>query len=218
MKDAIEAIFDNLDAWRHLPAYQLERRADIFFAAYLPEILHARFGTMPSHVIPEFPVHIPTIRPGASGDSSFRIDYLAISTSPAPFIFVELKTDNSSHRPDQDLYLKEAAEAGLPTLIGGISDIYKATKAKRKYDALLKQLDRAGLITFHGKGMFEIKASNVKPTVVYIQPAPDTERDVIHFVEIAQLLEINPDPLRTRFARSLREWATVEPGDDFPAA
>jgi hypothetical protein len=24
-------LFDRLDAWRHVPAYQLERRADIFF-------------------------------------------------------------------------------------------------------------------------------------------------------------------------------------------
>jgi hypothetical protein len=45
MSDTISKIFDNLDSWRHLPSYQLERRADIFFAAYLPELLMARFGT-----------------------------------------------------------------------------------------------------------------------------------------------------------------------------
>jgi len=33
----IDTLFDRMDAWRHLPNYQLERRADIFFAMYLPE-------------------------------------------------------------------------------------------------------------------------------------------------------------------------------------
>jgi len=31
----LQTIFRHLDCWRHLPAYQLERRADIFFSAYL---------------------------------------------------------------------------------------------------------------------------------------------------------------------------------------
>lgn len=40
----IEEIFDWLDRWRQLPAYQLERRADIFFALYLPEIIAYKFA------------------------------------------------------------------------------------------------------------------------------------------------------------------------------
>ena len=35
----IERVFKLLDNWRHLPDYQLERRADIFFALFLPEVL-----------------------------------------------------------------------------------------------------------------------------------------------------------------------------------
>lgn len=38
----IDTLFDRMDAWRHFPNYQLERRADIFFALYLPEGLGAR--------------------------------------------------------------------------------------------------------------------------------------------------------------------------------
>lgn len=30
----VERAFELLDRWRHLPAYQLERRADIFFALF----------------------------------------------------------------------------------------------------------------------------------------------------------------------------------------
>ena len=28
----IDTLFDRMDAWRHFPNYQLERRADVFFA------------------------------------------------------------------------------------------------------------------------------------------------------------------------------------------
>lgn len=31
MKNMIEQIFKNLESWRKLPKYQLERRLDIFF-------------------------------------------------------------------------------------------------------------------------------------------------------------------------------------------
>jgi hypothetical protein len=37
-----DRLFDLLDDWRRLPAYQLERRADIFFALHMEEIIRAR--------------------------------------------------------------------------------------------------------------------------------------------------------------------------------
>ena len=42
--DRIDEVFALLDRWRHLPAYQLERRADVFFAAYLHEVVEAETG------------------------------------------------------------------------------------------------------------------------------------------------------------------------------
>ena len=39
MENKIEKIFSNLDIWRKLPKYQLERRLDIFFTIYLKEIV-----------------------------------------------------------------------------------------------------------------------------------------------------------------------------------
>lgn len=39
----VEGVFNLLDCWRHLPAYQLERCADIIFALFLPEVLQERF-------------------------------------------------------------------------------------------------------------------------------------------------------------------------------
>ena len=42
----LEELFARLDDWRHLPAYQLERRADIFFSLYLPDVLARRVGPL----------------------------------------------------------------------------------------------------------------------------------------------------------------------------
>ena len=49
-------LFDLLDDWRYLPAYQLERRADVFFGMHLKEILHKKYGSEIDEIIPEFPI------------------------------------------------------------------------------------------------------------------------------------------------------------------
>ena len=40
----IDGVFELLDKWRHLPGYQLERRADIYFAMFLPDVLRETVG------------------------------------------------------------------------------------------------------------------------------------------------------------------------------
>src|SRR3954452_20611879 len=100
-------IFDLLDGWRHLPDYQLERRADVFFAAFLPEFLSWRLKLdIRPFLIPEFPVRIGTIYPTIASNQSCKIDYLALDTTGRHAVFVELKTDSSSRREKQDQYLK----------------------------------------------------------------------------------------------------------------
>lgn len=98
----INVIFDNLDVWRNLPAYQLERRADIFFSIYLPEILSHKFGVKIEGVIPEFPILVGTIHPDIDINQSFKIDYLAKANDSKTIILVELKTDEGSRRDKQD--------------------------------------------------------------------------------------------------------------------
>jgi hypothetical protein len=70
----INDIFDNLDDWRHLPAYQLERRADIFFSIYLPELLEQHYGFEIEGLVPEFPLRSRTILLSAS--TTFEQDIL----------------------------------------------------------------------------------------------------------------------------------------------
>ena len=62
--DALHTVFANLDRWRHFPAYQLERRADIFFSVYLPEALAKVTGVeIDPRMIPEFPLKLDLIWP-----------------------------------------------------------------------------------------------------------------------------------------------------------
>ena len=111
----IDTLFNRMDAWRHLPNYQLERRADIFFALYLPEVLEAklRFAVGPE-LAPEFPVRIGTIYPNIPIDKSYKIDYVALSAAADKAVLVELKTEGLSRRPEQDKYLLAAQKVGLP--------------------------------------------------------------------------------------------------------
>lgn len=125
-------------AWRHFPNYQLERRADIFFALYLPEVLESKLGfRVRAELIPEFPVHIGTIYPRKRTDKSYKINYVALSVAGDKAVFVELKTETRSRRPKQDAYLKAAQEKGLGKLLEGLCKIFKATDSKRKYLCLL---------------------------------------------------------------------------------
>ena len=46
MEKLLNKLFETLDDWRNLPAYQLERRADVFFAIYLDEIIKGKFNDL----------------------------------------------------------------------------------------------------------------------------------------------------------------------------
>ena len=225
----IEDVFGRLDAWRHLPNYQLERRADIFFSLYLSDALEARLGEPFSPLlIPEFPVRIGTIFPDARSNKSVKIDYLAVSKSGSRAALVELKTDGSSRREEQDRYLVAAREAGLEALLGGTLEIFRATKAKSKYYCLLVELEKLGLLTLPAKlhatmrggshvGSValsrKITVSNAvqRCDVVYVQPTGVGD-DVISFADFADVVRGHNDWLSVQFVRSLERWAQVAPG------
>ncbi len=208
----INRLFDTLDDWRHLPAYQLERRADIFFALYLPEIIKKRFGLDIDFIIPEFPVRIGNIDTDkllTNPNLSFKIDYLALCKAENKVYFIELKTDDSSRRDKQDLYLKKAKENNISDLINGVLDINRATNAKKKYGNLLSLLSQIGWIDI--ENMINT-SSDYDITIVYIQPnrKADCADEVITFVDISEYLSIHTDSLTQRFCKSLIEW-TINP-------
>ena len=222
-------LFDRMDAWRHFPNYQLERRADIFFSLYLPEVLEAKLGVpMRAELAPEFPVRIGTIYPDIQTDKSYKIDYLALSATGAESVFVELKTEGASRRESQDKYLVAAQRVGLPALLDGLCAIFRVTNSKRKYFALLQHLDRMGLLqipvaltaamadaTLQGATAAStgivVTAPIAEPRIVYVQPKGKGP-DVISFQEFADIVATHEDLVSQRFAESMREWARVQAG------
>jgi len=207
----IDKIFANLDTWRHFPAYQLERRADIFFSIYLPEYLKSVRGYDVRSVIPEFPIRVGTIHSKKWVNKSFKIDYLITLRNPNQILFVELKTDQSSRRPKQDWYLKEARKAGMPALLDGLRKIYHATDSANKYRHLLRALKDAGLIRSIGKTTFDIIEDKYKISILYLQPKGRGKK-IITFIQLADFVGKNRDELSSRFSQSLREWAKRTPG------
>ena len=74
--DPLRTLFGNLDRWRHLPAYQLERRIDIFFSVYLKALLEAVTGVaLEDEMLPELPIKGGLIWPEVLGHSSVKVDY-----------------------------------------------------------------------------------------------------------------------------------------------
>ena len=227
--DATAKILDLLDQWRHLPDYQLERRADIFFATYLVDFLADREGVdVEPLLVPEFPVHIATIYPHIPINQSFKIDYVAFASDRSKAWFVELKTDSSSRRDKQNAYLKAAESAGMPALIDGLLKIVAATKAKHKYCCLLRLLERLSAVELpndldealasrHWDSAVNAclpKVKNVCPPlpvdVLFLQPVSNGPME-IGFEELASWLD-GRDAVADRFSASLRDWASVKAG------
>lgn len=217
----INTLFDTLDDWRYLPAYQLERRADIFFALHLKEILLKLYETEIDLIIPEFPVRKGSLLDDADYNNksaknykpnqSFKIDYLAYSKKEHRIYFIELKTDVGSRNPKQDWYLKEAQKLGIHKILDDLKTIHKASNknGRIKYEHLFKKLNDAELI----KGAdtsFEIINAEIKTEIIYIQPTSDIiDNSIITFQKIIELFKNDSNTeLTKRFLESLKNWQT----------
>lgn len=209
---SINQLFDRLDDWRNLPAYQLERRADIFFAIYLQEIVGARFGWQIQDILPEFPIRIDLINRNRVTNQSIKVDYLIQLKQQPHFALLELKTDMSSRGLQQEGYLKDACSHGVHELVKGILEINSVTRARGKYKYLLDKLQLMGLVRYQGK--YEVVTTLPKKiTFAYIQPNnPKQEPNIISFEEAASIIEKRDDELGSRFAKSLRIWASRAAG------
>jgi hypothetical protein len=208
----INDIFDNLDLWRNLPAWQLERRADIFFSIYLPEILSHKTGLGMAGILPGFPIRVGTIQPEVDINKSFKVDYLAKANDGRTILFVELKTDQASRRGKQDWYLQRASQVGMVELLVGLRHICKATRRKKKYRVLLGILQKLGLIVLDDVEIFEIVPADYTIQVVYILPNnPGGQENVITFQEVSEIVKKHGDAFSLRFSRSLLNWASSKP-------
>lgn len=219
--DPAETIFRLLDEWRHLPAYQLERRADIFFAVYLRDVL-AEFVGHAIHevVIPELPLK------RVSDHKSKKVDYALFAADCSRAYLVELKTEVLSRRDEQDRYLDDAKGAGMREVVGGICDLVRATQHKHKYLHLVARLEALGLVevpeglraAVHGDGpsdrgtagvlLEQLRPSRADPPIeiVYVQPVADPNHRCIDFERFAVVVDRREDLFSKSFATALRRW------------
>ena len=232
---SIETIFSTLDIWRHLPAYQLERRADLFFGMFLPKVLAREYNRCESgiRVIPEFPLHKKTLGIGEHNDS-LKVDFAAFSGNSQAFL-IELKTDMNSIDEKQKCNLLKAKKAGLGRLLQGIIEICKSDGVKnsapksKKYAHLMFQLEELGFVELdneYKKKVFAYDRTGLKAAldlnkvsslcndergieVVFIQPQPIMQQAdqcrVIDFDKFASHIK-EDDGLGKMFARYLDKW------------
>ena len=152
--------FSKLNEWRHLPAYQLERRVDVFFGLFLHQVIARLVSreTVPSEprgcvdVLPEFPLHkgllgIPE-KTQSPNNQSVRVDFAVFfsDVKRKQIFLVELKTDHKSISKQQLENMVKAQHAGSKKLLCGVIKAAKASAEPRKYAQLIWRLAQLGCI------------------------------------------------------------------------
>ena len=234
--DPLDLVFRNLDAWRHLPAYQLERRADIFFSVYLKGVIEEVVGVaLEDTMLPELPIKRDLIWPERPTDASVKVDYALFTRDRSRVFFVELKTDGGSRRDDQDKYLSESEKLGFRKIVAGIRSILLKTNAHQKYHHLAATLAELGYLTLPPEldaylydeprvglsaqlRQIQVTPLDSKVEVIYLQPEPREQvagrapERCVDFAQFAAHVRRFEDPVSRRFAESLERWRTPAGG------
>lgn len=212
------AVLELLDRWRHFPSYQLERRADVFFALYLPGIVeHAMGVEVDPRVIPEFPIK------REDNNQSTKVDYFLLSRDRTRAFLVEFKTEMESRRVEQDAYLELARARGLNVLLSHMSKMAAASAQKAKYVHLLEALEELELLRVPAdladfafpkvrpgitKRLEAVEAvpTNAEVKIVYLQPRDDGAGGVVSFDAVAEYLRTLEDPFAETLAGFVERW------------
>ncbi len=217
-------LFGLLDKWRHFPAFPLEPRSEMLFALFLPTVLKAHFEKdgvkIKPQVIPQFPLRQNRLDPRTKKrtNHSNNVDFFALSEDGNTGYLIELKTDMSSRRGDQDNYLSMATEKRMDEILCELKEISDASTQQMKYHHLLYALCELNLIKLPSDSkevsnlIKGVRVPNLpfKPEVVYIQPRKCKEDKRFHYIyfdEFAEIVESQGD-MGGLFAGYLRKWTT----------
>ena len=155
--EAISQILRQLDEWRHLPAYQLERRVDVLFGMLLPTVIGAKYGVSLGNctVIPEFPLHKGKLRK-SNNNQSVNVDFAVFfeQRTENHLCLVELKTDQQSISVPQIRTMGRAANVGANALLIGVLEAARVSPRPRKYAHLIWKLHEIGCIGLPDVGGF----------------------------------------------------------------
>jgi len=222
--EPLDLLFGHLDAWRHLPAYQLERRVDVFFSVYLRGVVEELTGVELEHeMVPELPIKRDLVWPDQPSEKSVKVDYALFAKDRSKVFFVELKTDGASRRDTQDEYLDAAKRLGFRPIVEGIRSIVRATSAHQKYHHLCTALARLGYLelpTDLEKYLYPAPRSGLSARlsqiavgpidspieVIYVQPTATSGDRCIDFDRFANYVAQFEDPFSQRFSSHLLRW------------
>lgn len=223
MEDKIEQIFELLKKWYEYPKYQLERRLDIFFSIYLPEILKEKGIYIElNDIFPEFPLK------KENNNLSTNADYAIFDNKDdeTNLYLIELKTEMNSisNEKKQLLYYKQVQKKKIIDLIKEIIEIQKNSKQWEKYEKLLEDIEeRYNFIKISSKEgekktewIVNDNNSKILGNIKIIYLVPNNLEDkllkqennfqVIYFDDIIELIENKyNDKLSKEFCSILKE-------------
>ncbi|NMC75086.1 MAG: hypothetical protein GYA56_12150 [Geobacteraceae bacterium] len=219
--EAVESILKNLDTWRHLPKYQLERRADMFFGLFVRDIVALHLNVaLHRTVIPEFP--FKNIR---DRNTTVNFDYVLFSEDLRTAYILELKTDAGSVDDEQLGYLAQARGTKFSALLTGICDVAGKSSQDSKYRYLFRTLECLKLIN-SGRNMGDCTIEDV--AILFLSPRLDgksydkvrkildpcgnDDKNIISFGEAADLLDRKGGEMECHFAAYLRKWERYPAG------
>ncbi len=165
--EEISQVLRQLDEWRHLPAYQLERRVDVLFGMFLPTVIGSVYGVSPDscQVIPEFPLHKGKLEK-STNNQSVNVDFAVFFEQRAEkhLCLVELKTDQQSISVPQIETMGLAAEVGAKKLLVGVLEAARASPRPRKYAHLIWRLHEIGCIELpDASGFRQMRMDSKRP-------------------------------------------------------
>lgn len=223
LEDKIEQIFELLKKWYEYPKYQLERRLDIFFSIYLPEILKEKGIYIElNDIFPEFPLK------KENNNLSTNADYAIFDNNDdeTNLYLIELKTEMNSisNEKKQLLYYKQVQKKKIIDLIKEIIEIQKNSKQWKKYEKLLEDIEeRYNFIKISSKErekktewIVNDNNSKILGNIKIIYLVPNNSEDkllkqennfqVIYFDDIIELIENKyNDKLSKEFCSILKE-------------
>jgi hypothetical protein len=123
--DFLSKLFDKLLENSYYPKYQMERRVDIFFNFFLPDIIKHVFGEEyePDFIIPELPIKSP------DSNRSANLDYFVVCRKMKTAFLVELKTYDYSYDPIQLKRYGKMQKDGIAKIKGDVEQIVKSTSS-----------------------------------------------------------------------------------------
>jgi len=220
-------LFNLMDDWRNLPTYQLERRADLFFALYLPKVLVKREITKSlAKLIPEFPFWNDS-----RGGPPSCVDYVALAPEEGLNILIELKTDHKVDLKQMDK-LCRLKDRGFREMVDDIRGRFCKHDHTGKYYHLLEKLSDMGLVNISSEvknamkiddyatakreaGKNGVTLSDKKKfgvcKLIYIVPTKEVAAKVkadmtITFEDFRKAIPTNGSRVSQRFKESLSLW------------